>query len=147
MVFAALIALPLLEVIVFVLIGSWIGYLPAALILLAVSLLGAYVVKRQGVGVLRRARGELQTGQVPTAHMIDGALLALAGLLLIFPGFVTAAAGLLLLLPPVRAVPKRWVMRKRAVRASTAVGNRGVVVVRSWRRDGPDSGVPPAIGQ
>ncbi|HEY7439949.1 MAG TPA: hypothetical protein VIC35_11195, partial [Acidimicrobiia bacterium] len=47
------------------------------------------------------------------------------------------------LLPPVRAVPKRWFMRKRAVRASTAVGNRGVVVVRSWRRDGPDSGVPP----
>jgi UPF0716 protein FxsA len=146
-VFAALVALPLLEIIVFVLIGSWIGYLPAVLILLGVSLLGAYVVKRQGIGVLRRARLELQAGQVPTGHMIDGALLALAGVLLIVPGFVTAAAGVLLLLPPVRALPKRWVMRKRAVRASTAVGNRGVVVVRSWRRDGPGSDVPPAIGQ
>ena len=70
--------------------------------MLVISLAGAWLVKRQGVGTLARMRAELDDGRVPTGPMTDGGLLGLAGFLLLVPGFVTDVFGLLLLLPPVR---------------------------------------------
>ena len=71
-------------------------------LLLSISIVGAWIVKRQGSGTLRRIRAELDAGRVPGAHLVDGGLLLLAGFLLLVPGFITSAFGLLLLLPPVR---------------------------------------------
>jgi UPF0716 protein FxsA len=109
---------PLVELAVIIQVGQWIGVLDTLALLLVLSVGGAWIVKRQGLGVLRRIRGEVAAGGVPTAALIDGALIGFAGVLLLAPGFVTDAFGLLLLLPPVRGLMRVWLRRRFAVRAT-----------------------------
>src|SRR4051794_15524246 len=69
---------PLLEIAVFLQVAQWIGVLDALGLMLLISIGGAWLVKRQGVGTLARMRAELDDGRVPTGPMTDGGLLALA---------------------------------------------------------------------
>jgi UPF0716 protein FxsA len=105
---AVLIVVGLVEITVIVQVAQWIGVGNTIGLLLLVSMVGAWLVKRQGLGVLRRIREQRLAGQVPAAHVFDGALILVAGGLLLVPGFVTDALGLLLLLPPVRAGVRRF---------------------------------------
>jgi UPF0716 protein FxsA len=72
-------------------------------LLVLISFVGAWLMKREGLGALRRAQRQVDAGMVPGRELVDGALIVLAGALLLAPGFITDAVGLLLLLPPVRA--------------------------------------------
>ncbi|HMC04569.1 MAG TPA: FxsA family protein, partial [Actinomycetota bacterium] len=105
--FAALVLIfvvvPLAELYVIVQVSHVFGVLTTLLILLLVSVAGAWMVKREGLGVLRRAQARVDDGEVPGREIVDGLLILLAGALLLVPGFITDAIGLLLLLPPVRA--------------------------------------------
>ena len=112
-----LILWPIVEIAVFLQVAQWIGVLDTLGLMLLISLGGAWLVKRQGVGTLARMRRELDDGRIPTGPMTDGSLLALAGFLLLVPGFVTDAFGLLLLLPPVRALLRTWLGRRLRVRS------------------------------
>jgi len=103
---------PVVEIAVFLQVVQWIGVADTLLVMLAISLVGAWVVKRQGIGTLARMRVELDNGRIPTGPMTDGALLAAAGFLLLVPGFVTDVFGVLLLLPPVRALVRRALGRR-----------------------------------
>ena len=109
---ALFIAVPLIEIAVIIQVGSWLGVLNTLALLILISVLGAWLVKRQGVGLLRRVQGELAAGRVPATALVDGALLLVAGTLLLIPGFVTDFFGLLLLLPPVRAGIRSWLRRR-----------------------------------
>ena len=111
-----LILWPLIEIAVFLQVVQWIGVLDTFALMLVISLGGAWLVKRQGVGTFARMRAELDAGRVPTGPMTDGGLLAVAGFLLLVPGFVTDFFGLLLLLPPVRAGVRVWLGRRFTVR-------------------------------
>jgi UPF0716 protein FxsA len=115
---------PLVEIAVFLQVVQWIGVLDTLVLMLVISLGGAWLVKRQGVGTFARMRAELDTGRVPTGPMTDGGLLALAGFLLLIPGFVTDAFGLLLLLPPVRSGMRAWFGRRFTVRTRGRVQRR-----------------------
>jgi UPF0716 protein FxsA len=122
------IAVPIAEIAVIIKVGSWLGVGETIALLLGVSLLGIWLVKRQGIGVLRRMREQMNAGRVPGTEMVDGALLLFAGALLIPPGFITDVVGLLLLLPPVRA-GIRLVTRRR-------LGRRVIRRVEIRRFDG-----------
>ena len=98
---------PIVEIALFVQVAQRIGVFDTLALMLAISLFGAWLIKRQGVGTLARMRADLDDGRVPTGPMTDGALLAVAGFLLLVPGFVTDAFGLALLIPPVRAGVRR----------------------------------------
>ncbi len=111
-----LILWPIIEIAVFLQVVQWIGVLDTLGLMLLIALGGAWLVKRQGVGTLARMRRELDDGRIPTGPMTDGGLLAVAGFLLLVPGFVTDAFGLLLLLPPVRALVRTWLGRRFTVR-------------------------------
>ena len=139
-----LVTLGALEIFVFVQVGQWIGYGPAILALILVSLFGAWLVKREGLGTWRRAQAQLRAGEIPAAEAVDGALIAGAGLLLIVPGFVTDAIGLLLLLPPLRWPARRWVRTHRFVRTGNAVYGR-VIDVRGTGGPAPEppTALPP----
>jgi UPF0716 protein FxsA len=105
-----------LEVYVFLQISHAIGLGGAILLLVAVSLVGAQLVKREGLSAWRRIQDALARQQMPGRELIDGSLILLAGVLLLLPGFVTDAVGLLLLLPPVRAAARgagRLVLARR----------------------------------
>jgi UPF0716 protein FxsA len=109
---------PLAEIAVFLQVVAWIGVLNTLALMIAVSLCGAWMVKRQGIGTLARMRAELDAGRIPTGPMTDGGLLATAGFLLLVPGFITDVAGLALLVPPVRAGVRRWLGHRFTVRTA-----------------------------
>ena len=109
---------PIAEIAVLIQVGQEIGVLETLALMVVVSIVGAWLVKREGVGVWRRAQRQIDAGVVPGRELVDAALIMLAGALLLTPGFLSDCLGILLLLPPVRAGLRRFViarMRKRVL--------------------------------
>jgi UPF0716 protein FxsA len=138
---------PVVEIAVFLQVVSWIGVLNTLALMLAISLCGAWLVKRQGIGTLARMRAELDDGRIPTGPMTDGGLLAAAGFLLLVPGFVTDFFGLALLLPPVRGGVRRWLGRRFTVRTARVRRAPGYLDVEEGqsRPQPPDHWDPPEL--
>jgi UPF0716 protein FxsA len=113
-----LLLLPVAELAVMIWVGQWLGVWETIALLLMVSFLGAWIVKRQGAGAWRRIRDDLGVGSIPTAAILDGALLLAAGVLFLVPGFLTDLAAIVLLLPPTRALVRGSVGRRVRVSAS-----------------------------
>jgi UPF0716 protein FxsA len=112
---------PLVELAVIIQVAGAIGAANTIGLLIAVSLVGAWLAKREGTGVLRRIQASLDRGELPSAHVADGGLILLAGALMIAPGFVSDALAILLLLPPTRAIVRGPLMRYAARRGRVAV--------------------------
>jgi UPF0716 protein FxsA len=113
-----LLVVPIAELAVLIQVGSAIGLGWTILLLIAVSVLGSWLVKREGLGLWVRANRELAAGRMPTKELLDGLLVLFAGALLLTPGFLSDVVGILLLLPPTRAVVRR-VLRHRFERRLT----------------------------
>jgi UPF0716 protein FxsA len=112
------VAVPIVELAVIIQVGQAIGVLETIALMLLVSVVGAWLVKREGIGVWRRAQRQIDAGQVPGRELVDAALIMLAGALLLTPGFLSDCLGILLLLPPVRAGLRHFIiarMRKRVI--------------------------------
>ena len=107
-----LIGVPILELWVFVQVANAVGFWWALFGLAALSIGGLWLTKVAGLGVLARFRERVAKGESVDRELADGLLLLLAGLMLLFPGFVTGALGLLLLLPPVRALVRPLVSKR-----------------------------------
>jgi UPF0716 protein FxsA len=118
------IAVPLAEIWLIGQVWGAIGGIETIVLLLVVSVLGAMLVKQQGVSVLDRIQGRLSAGTMPTDELIDGGLILFAGALMLTPGFITDTVGLLLLLPPSRAALRSVVGRRfrHRIEAATASG-------------------------
>ena len=108
---------PFVELFVILRVGDALGVVNTIALLILVSLVGGWLVKREGVGVLVRAQRRVQAGEIPGRELLDGVLILFAGALLMTPGFVTDVVGILLLLPPVRANLRSSVVRFLARRA------------------------------
>jgi UPF0716 protein FxsA len=108
---------PLAELYVIIQVGHAIGALNTIGLLLLISMLGAWLMKREGISVWRRFQRQVDTGHVPGREIADGVMILSAGALLLAPGFLTDLVGILLLLPPVRAGVRSLVMRRAARRA------------------------------
>lgn len=98
------IVVPLVELYVIVQVAQVTGVWETILLLLAVSIIGAWLVKRQGVAVWSRFNQTMANGQIPHIEIVDGVLILFAGALMLTPGFVTDALGVFLLVPPTRAL-------------------------------------------
>ncbi|MEZ5281401.1 MAG: FxsA family protein [Acidimicrobiales bacterium] len=109
---AAFIIVPILELAVIIQVGSSVGVLPTLGLLIAVSIVGAWLVKFQGMGVLMRMRQQLAQGKMPTDELMNGVLILVAGALMLTPGFLTDALGLSLLIPPIRAAIRQMLARR-----------------------------------
>lgn len=105
------VAIPAAELYVILQVGHAIGAFETVVALIAVSFLGAWLCKLQGFTVLGRIQSALNEGRIPTRDLQDGALILLAGALLLTPGFLGDIAGILLLLPPTRAVARPFLAR------------------------------------
>lgn len=110
------IVVPIIELAVIIQVGQALGVLPTIGLLLLVSFVGTWLVKREGMGVWRRFNQQVQAGHVPGKEIADGVMILLAGALLLSPGFVTDAVGVLLLLPPVRAAVRTALVARAAGR-------------------------------
>lgn len=107
---------PFLELFVIIQVGRSIGPLNTIGLLVLVSVVGAWLVKREGLGVLRRAQLQMERGRVPGNELVDGVLILFAGALLLTPGFLSDGVGILLLLPPVRFALRGFARRRLAHR-------------------------------
>ena len=106
------IAVHFAELFVIIQVAHVLGVLNTLGLLVLVSIVGGWLVKREGLGVLRRAQARMNAGQVPGREMVDGVLILFAGALMLTPGFLTDCVGILLLLPPIR-----FAVRAAALRA------------------------------
>lgn len=111
----AFLLVPVLEIYLFIKVGSIIGALPTVLIIVVTAVLGAYLLRLQGFATMARLQASLAQGQLPAVAMVEGALLLLAGALLLTPGFFTDAVGFLLLVPPLRKRLAEYVLRRGLV--------------------------------
>ena len=116
-----LIVVPLLEISVFVLVGGQIGVLATILAVLTTATIGMALLRHQGLGVLARVQRELNSGGLPGRDLAQGAMLMVAGLLLLTPGFVTDTIGLTLFIPGVRD----WLFERLKARVGIHVGAMG----------------------
>ncbi|MBS4687319.1 FxsA family protein [Aeromonas sobria] len=100
--FLLLVGLVVLELTVMIEVGSVIGALPTVGLLILTAVLGSSLVRNEGIKTLFSAQQKMQMGEMPGREVMGGMMLALAGLLLIIPGFVTDFVGVLLLQPWLR---------------------------------------------
>jgi UPF0716 protein FxsA len=110
------IGVPFVEIYVLLQVGHAIGVVNTLGLLILVSVVGAWLAKREGLGVLRRMQHSIEAGRVPGTELVDGFLILLAAALMLTPGFLTDILAILLLLPPVRAVVRRELRRRVARR-------------------------------
>lgn len=108
-------ALPFIEIAGFVIVGRQIGVLATLGLVVAAALLGAVLLRIQGFGVMSRIRAELDAGGDPSSEVAKGAMVLVAAILLLIPGFFTDIFGLLLFLPPVRELAWRFLKSRIAV--------------------------------
>jgi UPF0716 protein FxsA len=95
---------PLLELFVIIQVGQAIGALNTIAVLILMSVVGGWLMKREGLATLRRFQAKLSNGQLPENELIDGFLILFGGALMLTPGFLSDLLGTALLLPPVRAI-------------------------------------------
>ena len=126
----AFMAVPLIEIALFIQVGGLIGLWPTLLIVVLTAILGATMVKAQGANAMADLRRSLNELSDPTEPLAHGAMILFSGALLLTPGFFTDALGFALLLPGVR----RWVSQQ--VRARIKV-QRFEMGGGPARREGP----------
>jgi len=113
---------PIVELAVIIQVGQAAGVWNTIGLLVLMSLVGGWLMKREGLGVLRRVQRSVEQGRVPGTELVDGLLILVGGALMLTPGFLTDVLGLSLLLPPVRAVVRRVAARRLTIAAQHHTG-------------------------
>lgn len=119
-----IVALVILEALVTLLVAGAIGVLPTLGLGLLSTLAGSVLLRRQGLKTISRMRTESAAGRLPGAALLEGAVLAVASLLMILPGFVTDLIGILLFVPAVRGFLGRRIRDRIAVHVARRDGSR-----------------------
>ena len=102
MIFLLFIIIPIIEITIFITVGSNIGILNTIVIILITAIAGIFFVRRQGIHLLFNAKKNLSVGIMPTQEIKGGIFLLISGLLLITPGFFTDCVGFIVFLKPVQ---------------------------------------------
>ena len=124
-----LIILPIIEIAIFIKVGQTIGLFPTLALVIGAALLGALLLRMQGLSVLTQLRSNVSAGRMPARTIADTMMIGLAALFLVLPGFLSDIVALSLLLPPVRG----WIYAALASRV------RVVDTTASYRRHDPDA--------
>ncbi len=103
---------PIAEMYLLIEVGGYIGTLPTVALVMITAVIGVTLLRIQGLATLTRGMSRLQGGEMPAQEVVEGLLLAVAGALLLTPGFVTDAVGFMLLTPILRAMVARRVLSR-----------------------------------
>lgn len=129
-----LLAVPLAEIAAFVFIGGMIGIVATLAMVLVTAVIGTALLRWQGFGIMARISAETNAGKVPGRDLAHGAMILVAGVLLLTPGFVTDSLGFLLFVPAIRDLAWRLIKSRMTIIATSAAGASFT------------SGVPPRNG-
>ena len=126
--FLAFTIIPVSEIYILIAIGGQIGILPSIGLVILTGIVGASLARSQGLKTLGRIRDSFQQGVVPGEELLNALLIAIAGIVLLTPGFLTDAAGLFLLIPATRTLCREWLKRRmELVYAQRNVGNGPII--------------------
>ncbi|HDZ9494531.1 TPA: membrane protein FxsA [Vibrio cholerae] len=109
------IAVPVIEIALFIQVGGVLGLWPTIALVLLTAIVGASLVRSQGLQTLLTVQQRLAQGQLPAQQILEGVMLAVAGVLLLTPGFFTDILGMLVLLPAPRAYFAKQLMSRVVV--------------------------------
>jgi len=124
-----LLVVPLVELYVIIQVGQVIGVWWTILLLIADSLIGAWLLKREGRAVWQRFRKTIDSGGIPAKESVDGVLVIAGGALLLTPGFLSDVFGITMILPPTRAALRKLLMHRVGwVVAARVPGGRAAYV-------------------
>nr|WP_284694990.1 FxsA family protein [Photobacterium galatheae] len=136
------ILVPVIEIALFIQVGGVLGLWTTLFLVLLTAVVGASLVRSQGIATLLSVQDRLNQGELPAQQILEGVMLAVAGVLLLTPGFMTDAMGLVVLLPGPRAAIARYLMRKVKVQ-SMHQGGFGGGVGGGFGSQGPFSNRDP----
>ncbi len=128
------ILVPILELVILIRLGQFVGLWPTVAIVLLTGAVGAALARLEGLRVLLQFQREVASGRLPGQAILDGISVMIGGVLLLTPGFLTDIAGLSLLFPPTR----RWIQRFVRKRLEKGITDGSIHVV--------GMGVPPGFG-
>lgn len=113
-------ATPIAEMYLLIEVAGYINTLPTIGLVMLTAVIGVFLLKRQGLSTLTRGVTRLNRGEMPAQEMAEGLLLAMAGALLITPGFITDTFGFLIIAPITRGIIARWVLKHMTVQGMSA---------------------------
>ncbi|NNE50816.1 MAG: FxsA family protein [Sulfitobacter sp.] len=120
----AFIAVPLIEIALFIQVGGAIGLWPTLLIVVITAILGTWLVRTQGAMALGQLRSSFSDMRDPTEPLVHGAMILFAGALLLTPGFFTDAVGFALLVPAIRTAAYKAIRERVNVQTFEASGRQ-----------------------
>lgn len=114
------VAVPLLELYILIHVGSLIGILPTIGICILTAVIGASLLRYQGIQTIARVQSKLSQGEIPATDMLEGVILLLCGFLLLTPGFFTDMIGFLCLIPAFRTFVATRLLSQMLVKGTTS---------------------------
>jgi len=121
--FLILVGVPIIEIGLFIQLGGFLGLWPTLAIVVATALIGSMLLRTQGLSTLEELKRTAETGQSPAGPMANGALILVAGLLLLTPGFFTDSFGFLLMVPPIRTLLIKWIATRAQMKIYASAAN------------------------
>ena len=116
--FLAFTLIPLVEIYLLIKLGQNFGAITSILLVIFTGILGAYLARMEGLRTLFRIQETMREGRMPGEELLDALLIAIAGLVLITPGFITDVVGFLLLFPFTRMLAKNWLKERMRVKST-----------------------------
>lgn len=140
--FLLFVGIPIAEIALFIYVGERIGLLATLVLIVITAVIGSALVARQGAGAIAQVQAAFFEARFPGKELAHGAMIVVAGVFLVTPGFLTDVLGFLLLVPPVREAARRVVTRRFAGRWEVRSGPRPVDA--EWRDVDASDPDPPA---
>lgn len=113
---------PIIEIYLLIQVGSIIGAMSTILLVIATAVIGAYLLRQQGLSTLSRFQSSLANGVMPAKEMLEGILLLVGGVMLMTPGFVTDTMGFLCLLPFSRHFLVDQMLKRSVISSASVMG-------------------------
>ncbi len=115
--FLVVLIVPFAEIYLLLQVGGIIGALPTIFLVVFTALLGAFLLKQQGLATFQRFQLSLAQGEVPAYEIIEGPIILLGGLLLLTPGFITDILGFICLVPSLRRKIAQYLIENHLIQA------------------------------
>ena len=131
------VVVPLLELYILIHVGGLIGVLPTIGICILTAVLGASLLRYQGLQTIARVQTKLSQGEVPATDMLEGVILLLCGFLLLTPGFFTDVIGFLCLIPPFRTFMATRILSQLLVKSTSSSNVNHTVIIEGefWNEE------------
>ncbi|GFO72401.1 UPF0716 protein FxsA [Bathymodiolus japonicus methanotrophic gill symbiont] len=124
LVFLVFLIVPFIEIYLLLQIGGIVGVFPTILLVVSTAIIGASLLRHQGLATLLRFQGNLQRGEIPAYEMVEGPILLVGGALLLTPGFFTDVIGFACLIPAARRKIAQYLIEKHLIQAGVVPGQQ-----------------------